>query len=125
MIYNINEEDFAIKVNTLRNTLEKKSYSQAEMQSLLKEAGLPSSTNYFFSYLKYGIVLRIRRGVYTLPETPIYKGVISTALTKVREEKLDYIEKVKNQEEEKQEQEKIESCVNFLKSKGFLIYRPV
>jgi hypothetical protein len=96
-----------------------------ELMSIFKDANLPYSVSYFTIFIKYGIVVRIGRGIYSLPSEPIYVGVIKTALTEIRSYKLNANKKALSIQNEREVNEKIEQAINFLKSNGFLVLKPM
>ena len=122
----ITPEQFAERINQLRliqNVGE--TFKLDELMSLFKEANLPCSISYFNTFIKYGIVIRTSRGIYTLPSEPIYVGVIKTALSDIRSYKLNANKKSINKQAEEELNEKIEQAINFLKSNGFLVLKPM
>lgn len=122
----ITPEQFAERINQLRliqNAGE--IFKLNELTSIFKDANLPYSVSYFTIFIKYGIVVRIGRGVYSLPSEPIYVGVIKTALTEIRSYKLNANKKALSIQNEREVNEKIEQAINFLKSNGFLVFKPM
>ena len=122
----ITPEQFAERINQLRliqNAGE--IFKLNELMSIFKDANLPYSVSYFTIFIKYGIVVRIGRGVYSLPSEPIYVGVIKTALTEIRSYKLNANKKALSIQNEREVNEKIEQAINFLKSNGFLVFKPM
>lgn len=123
----IDIEEFTMKVNILRaksKTL-KKDYSQDEISRLMKGYGLPCSVPYFGAYVKHNIIVRSRRGVYQFPEEPVYKGLVETALRSIRKYKLDSIKKLSSKAVLAEEQKQVDYCVQFLKERGYVIYKQV
>jgi hypothetical protein len=122
----ITPEQFAERINQLRliqNAGE--IFKLNELMSIFKDANLPYSVSYFTIFIKYGIVVRIGRGIYSLPSEPIYVGVIKTALTEIRSYKLNANKKALSIQNEREVNEKIEQAINFLKSNGFLVFKPM
>lgn len=76
-------------------------FSQKEIQDILREYGVPASVAYFSYYVKFGVVTRVARGIYAFPAEPIYKGIVSTALSQIRKYKCSNYEK--NKQDDKQE----------------------
>lgn len=121
----INTEDFAKKVNNLRTICSNKSFNKEEMILLFKTNGLPCSNSYFYTYSKYGIVVKSTRGKYTFPQEPIYVGVIQTALNDIRTYMLVANKNSLNKKNGEDLKEKIEQAINLLKSNGFLVFKPM
>lgn len=122
----ITPEQFAERINQLRLIQNaEETFKLDELMSLFKGANLPYSISYFTTFIKYGIVIRTSRGIYTLPSEPIYVGVIKTALTEIRSYKLNATKKSINRQAEEELNEKIEQAINFLKSNGFLVLKPM
>lgn len=121
----ITPETFAAKINTLRQNTDRTSFTKEEIMILLKKEGLPCSSSYFTTYSKYGIVTKVKRGEYVFPETPIYVGVIHTALTEVREYMLNANRNSLNRKNGEDSSKKIEEAINLLKSNGFSVFKPM
>ena len=123
----IDTEEFAMKLNILRVKSEtlKKDYSQDEISNLLKRYGLPCSVAYFTAYVKYRLIIRSDRGIYQFPEEPVYKGLVETALGSVRKYKLDNVKKQSSKAALEQEQRQVESYIQFLKERGYVIFKQV
>ena len=123
----IDIEEFAMKLNILRvkNETLKKDYSQDEISRLMKGYGLPCSVAYFGAYVKHNIIVRSRRGVYQFPEEPIYKGLVETALRSIRKYKLDSMKKLSSKAILAEEQKQVDSCIQFLKERGYVIFKQV
>lgn len=121
----IDIEEFAMKLNILRVKSEtlKKDYSQDEISKLMKGYGLPCSVAYFGTYVKHNIIVRSRRGVYQFPEEPVYKGLVETALRSIRKYKLDSMKKLSSKAMLAEEQKQVEYCVQFLKERGYVIFK--
>jgi hypothetical protein len=121
----ITPERFAEKINTLRQNTDRTTFTKEEIMILLKREGLPCSSSYFTTYSKYGIVTKVKRGKYVFPETPIYVGVIHTALTEVREYMLNANKNSLNRKNGEDLNEKINQAIDLLKSNGFLVFKPM
>ena len=122
----ITPEQFAERINQLRLIQNaEETFKLDELMSLFKGVNLPYSISYFTIFIKYGIVIRTSRGIYALPSEPIYVGVIKTALTEIRSYKLNSTKKSINRQAEEELNEKIEQAINFLKSNGFLVFKPM
>ena len=122
----VTPEEFALRLNTLRNEFNSElTFSQSEMTELLKENGIPSSISYFGIYVKFGIIVRSERGVYQFIPEPVYKGVIEQALTSIRKSKMDSYNKNSGKQEREDLSRRIQSSIEFLKSHGFLVYKPM
>lgn len=123
----IDIEEFAMKLNILRVKSEtlKKDYSQDEISRLMKGYGLPCSVAYFGAYVKHNIIVRSRRGVYQFPEEPVYKGLVETALRSIRKYKLDSMKKLSSKAILAEEQKQVDYCVQFLKERGYVIFKQV
>ena len=123
----IDIEEFAMKLNILRVKSEtlKKDYSQDEISKLMKGYGLPCSIAYFSAYVKNNIIIRSERGIYQFPEEPVYKGLVETALRSVRKYKLDSMKKLSSKAALAEEQKQVESYIQFLKERGYVIYKQV
>lgn len=123
---NITPEQFAERINQLRlmqNAGE--TFKLDKLMSLFKKANLPYSVSYFTTFIKYGIVIRTSRGIYTLPSEPIYVGVIKTALSNIRSYKLNANKKSIDKQAEEELNEKIKQAIDFLKLNGFLVLKPM
>lgn len=122
----ITPEQFAERINQLRLIQnDGEIFKLDELMSIFKDANLPYSISYFTTFIKYGIVIRTRRGVYSLPSEPIYVGVIKTALTEIRSYKSDANKKALNIQNERELNEKINQAINLLKLNGFLVFKPM
>ena len=121
----ITPEKFAEKINTLRQNTDRTTFTKEEIMILLKREGLPCSSSYFTTYSKYGIVTKVKRGKYVFPETPIYVGVIHTALTEVREYMLNANKNSLNRKNGEDLNEKINQAIDLLKLNGFLVFKPM
>lgn len=121
----ITPEKFAEKINTLRQKTDRTTLTKEEIMILLRKEGIPCSSYYFTAYSKYGIVVKRGRGEYVFPDSPIYVGVIQTALNDVRTYMLVANRESINRKNEKDSSEKIEEAINFLKSNGFLVLKPM
>lgn len=122
----ITPEEFALRVNSLRNEVVLKySYTQEEISELFKLKGLPYSVSYFCTYVKYGIIVRIARGEYRFTENPVYKGVIEQALTSIRKYNSDSVKKASGKLEQEELERKINTSIRFLKENGYLVFKPM
>lgn len=122
----ITPEQFARRINQLRLIQDgEKTFKLDELMLIFKDADLPHSVSYFTTFIKYGIVIRTNRGVYSLPSEPIYVGVIDTALTEIRSYKLNANKKSIDKQAEEELNEKIKQAINLLKSNGFLVFKPM
>ena len=122
----ITAEQFAEKVNQLRLIQnDGEIFKLYELMSIFKDANLPYSISYFTIFIKYGIVLRVKRGEYSLPSEPIYIGVIKTALSEIRSYKSDANKKALNTQNEREVNEKINQAIDLLKLNGFLVFKPM
>lgn len=123
----IDTDEFTMKLNILRIKTEslRKDYSQSEIVELLKSYGLPYSISYFSAYVKYSIIIRSDRGVYKFPDEPVYRGIIETALESVRRYKLDNAKKMSSKAVMEQEAKQIETYIQFLKERGYVIFKQV
>ena len=122
----ITAEQFAERINQLRLIQnDGETFRLDELMSIFKDANLPYSISYFTTFIKYGIVVRMSRGLYSLPSEPIYVGVIKTALTEIRSYKSDANKKALNIQNERELNEKIGQAINLLKLNGFLVFKPM
>lgn len=120
----VTSEEFALRLNTLRNEFNSElTFSQSEITELFKENGIPSSVSYFSVYVKFGIIVRIDRGMYQFTSEPVYKGVIEQALTSIRKSKIDSYNKNSGKQEREDLSRRIQTSIEFLKSQGFLVYK--
>ena len=131
-VWRISPEKCAIAINTLRGEFSAQAaFEREEIINLLKEYGIPASTHYFASYLKNGIILKVKRGEYHFSSTPVYKGVLEQALNDARETNYTKVSKQTIHEEPIQlepdhsEEDEIQKAIVLLKEHGFLILRQV
>lgn len=140
----VTPEQFAYRMNTLKGqTSATIIYDREHVIELLKRFDLPANNNYLKKYVDYGMIVRIKPGEFKFPAAPVHISKIIDALNELREEGRKYaakssakrrglLEEVEENEvheiqpiEEPNDEDKIARCIDFLKSKGFLILRQV
>lgn len=122
----ITPESFAIQINTLRGDVSSTSiYSIEDVVKLLKKYNLPYCANYLAGYIDNGIIVRVRKNEYKFPATPVYAGTIEKVLNEIRKKHNIERQQEKPPIEEPNDEDKIARCIDFLKSKGFLILKQV
>jgi len=140
----VTPEQFAYRMNTLKGqTSATIIYDREHVIELLKRFDLPANNNYLKKYVDYGMIVRIKPGEFKFPAAPVHISKIIDALNELREEGRKYaaksnarrhglLEEAEENEvheiqpvEEPNDEDKIARCIDFLKSKGFLILRQV
>ena len=105
-----------------------KTYSMSEVIDLLKRYKLPYCYNYVQQYVNNSIIVKVCKNEYKFPSNPTYAGTIEKVLNDIRQSKKKYRETKQPQPlviEEPNDEDKIARCIDFLKSKGFLILKQV
>lgn len=138
MTKGITPEQFAYRINTLKGqTSATIIYDKKHVIELLKKFDLPSNNNYFQKYIDYGMIVRIKPGEFKFPAAPVHISKIIDALTELREKGREYAAKSNAKKhgfkeenetqpiEELNDEDKIARCIDFLKSKGFLILKQI
>lgn len=100
---------------------------------LLKESGFKMVNELFCEFVKRGIIIKQKKGyIYTFAdEKPIYIGVLESAIKKVRAQKAAEVRTYYNSKKQSVTQEApkaqltVEEAVNFLKSLGYKILKPI
>jgi hypothetical protein len=135
----ITPEQFAYRINTLKGQTSTTSiYEKDQVVELLKKFDLPTNNSYFKKYVDYGMIVRTKPGEFKFPPAPVHISKIIDALNELREESRKYATKFRAKKrdseaeeneiqpiEEPNDEDKIARCIDFLKSKGFLILRQV
>ncbi len=140
----VTPEQFAYRMNTLKGqTSATIIYDREHVIELLKRFDLPANNNYLKKYVDYGMIVRIKPGEFKFPAAPVHISKIIDALNELREEGRKYAAKSNAKKcglleeaeenkvhkiqsvEEPNDEDKIARCIDFLKSKGFLILRQV
>ena len=101
--------------------------------SLLKEANFKMVDALFCELVKRGIIIRAKKGQYTFADkNPIYIGVLESVIKEIRARKAaDFRNYYKNHKTKLMIQEvpkvqlTVEEAVDFLKSLGYKILKPV
>ena len=60
-----------------------------------------------------------KKGIYTFPETPIYKGVIEKAMSEIS----NFQKNVVSRQESRELEQKISESITFLKQNGYLVLK--
>lgn len=99
----------------------------------LKEANFKMVDALFCEFVKRGIIIKAKKGQYTFAdEKPIYIGILESVIKEVRAQKAakvrNYYKRSKTQsmiQEAPKAQLTVEEAVNFLKSLGYKILKPI
>lgn len=133
----ITPEQFAYRINTLKGqTSATTIYDKEQVIELLKKFDIPASSTYITSYCNHGIIVRVRPGEFKFPGAPVHISKIIDALEEKRSYYRNWARKAEKEEEipeepiekpieEPNDEDKITRCIDFLKSKGFLILKQV
>ena len=116
----------ARKLSEVYNTLRKNwhpshTFSYTEIHDVLKNAGFPCTSVYVSAYPKYGLLIRKERGSYSFPAEPVHFNVIKQCIESVRRNNNRY-KKVTSVSKSTTTLE-VDSCIAFLKEKGYLILK--
>lgn len=110
-----------------------RSFRKDSFCKLLKEANFKMVDALFCEFVKRGIIIKAKKGQYTFAdEKPIYIGVLDTIIKEMRAQKAaksrNYYKRSKTQpmiQEAPKTQLTVEEAVNFLKSLGYKILKPI
>ena len=120
----------ARKLSEVYNTLRKNwhpshTFSYTEIHDIFKNAGFPCTSIYISAYPKYGLLIRKERGSYSFPAEPVHFSVIRQCIESVRRNNNMYkkVTSVKPQVSKPTSTLEVDSCIAFLKEKGYLILK--
>ena len=120
----------ARKLSEVYNTLRKNwhpshTFSYTEIHDIFKNAGFPCTSVYVSAYPKYGLLIRKTRGSYSFPAEPVHFSVIKQCIESVRRNNNRYkkVTSVKSEVSKSTSTLEINSCIAFLKEKGYLIFK--
>lgn len=120
----------ARKLSEVYNTLRKNwhpshTFSYTEIHDVLKNAGFPCTSVYVSTYPKYGLLIRKERGSYSFPAEPVHFNVIKQCIESVRRNNNRYKKatSVKPEVSKSTTTLEVDSCIAFLKEKGYLILK--
>lgn len=120
----------ARKLSEVYNTLRKNwhpshTFSYTEIHDIFKNAGFPCTSIYISAYPKYGLLIRKERGSYSFPAEPVHFSVIRQCIESVRRNNNRYkkVTSVKPEVSKPTSTLEVDSCIAFLKEKGYLILK--
>ena len=120
----------ARKLSEVYNTLRKNwhpshTFSYTEIHDIFKNAGFPCTSIYISAYPKYGLLIRKERGSYSFPAEPVHFSVIRQCIESVRRDNNRYkkVTPVKPEVSKPAFTLEVDSCIAFLKEKGYLILK--
>ena len=120
----------ARKLSEVYNTLRKNwhpshTFSYTEIHDIFKNAGFPCTSVYVSAYPKYGLLIRKARGSYSFPAEPVHFSVIRQCIESVRRNNNRYkkVTSVKPEVSKPAFTLEVDSCIAFLKEKGYLILK--
>ena len=120
----------ARKLSEVYNTLRKNwhpshTFSYTEIHDIFKNAGFPCTSIYISAYPKYGLLIRKERGSYSFPAEPVHFSVIRQCIESVRRNNNMYkkVTSVKPEVSKPTSTLEVDSCIAFLKEKGYLILK--
>ena len=120
----------ARKLSEVYNTLRKNchpshTFSYTEIHDIFKNAGFPCTSIYISAYPKYGLLIRKERGSYSFPAEPVHFSVIRQCIESVRRNNNRYkkVTSVKPEVAKPTSTLEVDSCIAFLKEKGYLILK--
>ena len=120
----------ARKLSEVYNTLRKNwhlshTFSYTEIHDIFKNAGFPCTSIYVSAYPKYGLLIRKERGSYSFPAEPVHFSVIRQCIESVRRDNNRYkkVTPVKPEVSKPASTLEVDSCIAFLKEKGYLILK--
>ena len=120
----------ARKLSEVYNTLRKNwhpshTFSYTEIHKKKKNAGFPCTSIYISTYPKYGLLIRKERGSYSFPAEPVHFSVIRQCIESVRRNNNRYkkVTSVKPEVSKPTSTLEVDSCIAFLKEKGYLILK--
>ena len=120
----------ARKLSEVYNTLRKNwhpshTFSYTEIHDIFKNAGFPCTSIYISAYPKYGLLIRKERGSYSFPAEPVHFSVIRQCIESIRRNNNMYkkVTSVKPEVSKPTSTLEVDSCIAFLKEKGYLILK--
>ena len=120
----------ARKLSEVYNTLRKNwhpshTFSYTEIHDIFKNAGFPCTSIYISAYPKYGLLIRKERGSYSFPAETVHFNVIKQCIESVRRNNNRYkkVTSVKPEVSKPTSTLEVDSCIAFLKEKGYLILK--
>lgn len=120
----------ARKLSEVYNTLRKNwhpshTFSYTEIHDIFKNAGFPCTSIYVSAYPKYGLLIRKAPGSYSFPAEPVHFNVIKQCIESVRRNNNRYkkVTPVKPEVSKPASTLEVDSCIAFLKEKGYLILK--
>ena len=120
----------ARKLSEVYNTLRKNwhpshTFSYTEIHDVLKNAGFPCTSIYVSAYPKYGLLIRKAPGSYSFPAEPVHFNVIKQCIESVRRNNNRYkkVTSIKPEVSKPASTLEVDSCIAFLKEKGYLILK--
>lgn len=120
----------ARKLSEVYNTLRKNwhpshTFSYTEIHDIFKNAGFPCTSIYVSAYPKYGLLIRKAPGSYSFPAEPVHFNVIKQCIESVRRNNNRYkkVTSVKPEVSKPASTLDVDSCIAFLKEKGYLILK--
>lgn len=120
----------ARKLSEVYNTLRKNwhtshTFSYTEIHDIFKNAGFPCTSIYVSAYPKYGLLIRKAPGSYSFPAEPVHFNVIKQCIESVRKNNNRYkkVTSVKPEVSKPASTLEVDSCIAFLKEKGYLIFK--
>lgn len=120
----------ARKLSEVYNTLRKNwhpshTFSYTEIHDVFKNVGFPCTSVYVSAYPKYGLLIRKARGSYSFPTEPVHFNVIKQCIESVRRNNSRYkkVTPVKPEVSKSTSTLEVDSCIAFLKEKGYLIFK--
>lgn len=120
----------ARKLSEVYNTMRKNwhpshTFSYTEIHDIFKNAGFPCTSIYVSAYPKYGLLIRKAPGSYSFPAEPIHFNVIKQCIESVRRNNNRYKKatSVKPEVSKPASTLEVDSCIAFLKEKGYLILK--
>ena len=120
----------ARKLSEVYNTMRKNwhpshTFSYTEIHDIFKNAGFPCTSIYVSAYPKYGLLIRKALGSYSFPAEPVHFNVIKQCIESVRRNNNRYkkVTSVKPEVLKPTSTLEVDSCIAFLKEKGYLILK--
>ena len=120
----------ARKLSEVYNTLRKNwhpshTFSYTEIHDIFKNAGFPCTSIYISAYPKYGLLIRKAPGSYSFPAEPVHFNVIKQCIESVRRNNNRYkkVTSIKPEVSKPASTLEVDSCIAFLKEKGYLILK--
>lgn len=102
-------------------------FTESRFRKGLKKCGIPSNSTFFCEFKKSGLIIRVGRGLYSWKDSnPIHfkllDHIYENYSEKTKRYKLAYQQKVESKKMSNEEE--IQSAINLLKEKGYLILAP-